>query len=130
LNPGRDYANLQARMNSWWLMAALLVGALLAGWIAVTILFALVSFLALREFLSLAPIPREDRALIALAYLTIPINYGFVLAGQYMIYLVFVPVYVFMAMPFVMACIGQTRGYLPRASVFHFGVVTCVYTLG
>jgi phosphatidate cytidylyltransferase len=130
LHPVKDYANLQARMNSWWVMAALLAGALLAGWIAVTILFALVSFLALREFLSLAPVPREDRALIALAYLTIPINYGFVLAGQYMFYLVFVPVYVFMAVPFLMACIGQTRDYLPRASVFHFGVVTCVYTLG
>jgi phosphatidate cytidylyltransferase len=53
-----------------------------------------------------------------------------VLAGRYGVYLVFVPVYVFIAMPFLMACIGQTRGYLTRSSVFHFGMVTCVYALG
>ncbi|HEX7946917.1 MAG TPA: phosphatidate cytidylyltransferase [Phenylobacterium sp.] len=130
LRPGKDYKNLQERMNSWWVMAALLVAALMGGWMAMTALFALVSFLALKEFLSLVPVPREDRTLIALAYLTIPINYSFVVTGIYMFYLVFVPVYVFMAVPFLMACIGQTKGYLPRASVFHFGVVTCVYNLG
>jgi len=130
LRPGKDYKNLQERMNSWWVMAALLVGALLGGWIAMTALFALVSFLALKEFLSLVPVPKEDRMLILGAYLTIPINYGFVVSGVYMFYLVFVPVYVFMAVPFLMACIGQTKGYLARASVFHFGVVTCVYALG
>lgn len=130
LRPGKDYRNLQERMNSWWVMAALLVGALLGGWIAMTALFALVSFLALKEFLSLVPVPKEDRMLILGAYLTIPINYGFVVSGVYMFYLVFVPVYVFMAVPFLMACIGQTKGYLARASVFHFGVVTCVYALG
>lgn len=130
LRPGRDYRNLQERMGSWWVMTALLIGALLGGWIAMTALFALVSFLALKEFLSLVPIPREDRMLILGAYLTIPVNYGFVVSGVYMFYLVFIPVYVFMAVPFLMACIGQTRGYLSRASVFHFGVVTCVYALG
>ena len=130
LKPAGDYRNLQQRMTSWWVMAALLVGALLGGWMAMTALFALVSFLALKEFLSLVPVPREDRVLILLAYLTIPISYSFVVANIYMFYLVFVPVYVFMAVPFLMACIGQTKGYLPRASVFHFGVVTCVYNLG
>lgn len=130
LKPGHDFSNLQQRMNSWWVMAALLVGALLAGWMAMTVLFALISFLALKEFLSLVPAQKEDRLLILAAYLTIPINYGFVVSGVYMFYLVFVPVYVFMAVPFLMACLGQTKGYLSRSSVFHFGVVACVYTLG
>ena len=130
LKPGRDYRNLQQRTASWWVMAAMLVGALLLGWIATTLLFAYISFLALREFLSLAPMSREDRPLILVAYLTIPFSYGFVLANRYGIYLVFVPVFVFIAAPFLMACIGQTRGYLTRSAVFHFGVVTCVYALG
>ena len=130
LRPGRDYRNLQQRTASWWVMAAMLVTGLLLGWIATTLLFAYISFLALREFLSLAPMSREDRPLIWVAYLTIPLNYGFVLANRYGIYLVFVPVYVFIAVPFLMACIGQTRGYLTRSAVFHFGVVTCVYALG
>jgi phosphatidate cytidylyltransferase len=130
LKPNGDFRNLQLRVTSWWVMAALLIGALLGGWAAMTLLFALVSFLALKEFLSLAPVSRADRLLILAAYLTIPISYGFIAADIYGFFLVFVPVYVFMAMPFLMACLGETRGYLSRTSTFHFAVVTCVYNLG
>ncbi len=130
LKPGGDFTNLRQRVASWWVMVALLVGALLLGWQATTLLFALISFMALREFLSLAPARREDRLVIALAYLTIPVSYLFVFANIYMFYVVFVPVYVFLAVPFLMACIGQTRGYLTSTAVFHWGVVTCVYNLG
>ncbi|MBN9318187.1 MAG: hypothetical protein BGN86_04460 [Caulobacterales bacterium 68-7] len=130
LKPGRDYRNLQERMASWWVMAALIAGALLGGWATTTALFTLISFLALKEFLSLAPVSREDRPLILASYLVILASYGFVVVGQYMFYVLFIPVYVFIVMPFAMACLGQTKSYLPRASLFHWGLVTCVYNLG
>jgi len=130
LKPGGDHRNLRERMNSWWVMAALIAAALLGGWMATTALFVLVSFLALKEYLSLAPVTREDRPLILASYLVIPASYAFVLVGKYTFFLIFIPVYVFIAMPFAMACLGQTRAYLPRASLFHFGLVTCVYNLG
>ena len=130
LHPAKEVQNLAERVRSWWVMAALLMGALLLGWQATTLLFALVSFLALREFLSLAPARREDRPIIALAYLTIPVSYLFVVLHIYMFYLVFVPVWVFLATPFLMALIGQTRGYLSSTAAFHWGAVTCVYNVG
>jgi phosphatidate cytidylyltransferase len=88
------------------------------------------SFIALREFLSLARMRPEDRLIVLAAYLTIPVSYGFIAADTYGFYLVFVPVYVFMFLPFAMACIGQTRNYLPSAATFHWGLMTCVYNLG
>ncbi len=127
---GKDYTNLRQRVNSWWVMVALLAGALLLGWQTTTVLFAAISFIALREFLSLAPARREDRLIILAAYLAIPINYAFVAIDQYGIYLVFIPVYCFMAVPFLMACFGQTRAFLATAATFHWGLVTCVYSLG
>lgn len=130
LKPGKDYTNLRERISSWWVMIALLAAALLLGWLAVTLLFAVISFIALREFLSLAPVRREDRPIMAVAYLTIPISYGFIIADTYGFYLVFVPVYVFLALPFLMACIGQTRAYLSTAATFHWAIVTCVFNLG
>ncbi len=130
LHPQKDYANLRQRIGSWWIMIVLLATALLAGWPAVTALFAVISFIALREFLSLAHMRPEDRLIVLAAYLTIPISYGFVAADIYGFYLVFMPVYVFMFLPFAMACIGQTRNYLPAASTFHWGLMTCVYNLG
>src|ERR1700722_8055070 len=77
LRPGRDHTNLRQRVTSWWVMTALLGAALLAGWQATLVLFAFISFLGLREFLSLAPMRREDRLIILLAYLTIIANYSF-----------------------------------------------------
>jgi len=130
LKPGKDYRNLRQRIASWWVMIALLAAALLLGWLATTALFAAISFIALREFLSLAHMRPEDRLIMLAAYLTIPLNYGLILIDRYGLYLVFVPVYVFLFLPFAMACIGQTRNYLPSAATFHWGLMTCVYNLG
>ncbi len=130
LKPGKDYTNLRERIRSWWVMIALLAGALLLGWVAVTLLFVVISFIALREFLSLAHIRPEDRLIVLLAYLCIPVSYSFIAINRYGMYLVFIPVYVFMFIPFAMAVIGQTRAYLATAASFHWGLVTCVYSLG
>ena len=128
--PKQDFGELRLRVRSWWVMVALVAAALIAGWQATLVLFAVVSFLGLREFLSLAPARREDRPIILMAYATIPVSYLFVWLHIYMFYLVFVPVWVFLATPFLMAIIGQTRGYLTSTAVFHWATVTCVYNIG
>jgi phosphatidate cytidylyltransferase len=130
IKPGKDYRELQLRVWSWWVMAALIAGALIAGWQATLGLFAIISFLALREFLSLAPLRREDRLVVLLAYLAIIPSYGLLFFNRYGIYLVFIPVWAFLIIPFLMAGIGQTRAYLTTAATFHWGLMTCVFNLG
>ncbi|UTP40599.1 phosphatidate cytidylyltransferase [Phenylobacterium sp. LH3H17] len=130
LKPGGDFTNLRQRISSWWVMIALLAAALLAGWQAVTALFVVVSFIALREFLSLAPVRREDRPIVLAAFAAMLINYGFIVADDYGLYRVFIPTYVFLIVPFLMACIGQTRAFLATTATFHWAIVTCVYNLG
>lgn len=130
LKPGKDYTELRQRIASWWVMVALVALALLAGWEATVLLFALISFIALREFLSLAPIRREDRLIVLLAYIAIPISYWAMWIDRYGFYLVIIPTYAFLIGPFVMAMIGQTRAYLSTASMFHWGLMACVYNVG
>ncbi len=130
VQPNKDHTNLRERVGSWWVMIAILATALLLGWAAVVVLFAAVSFIALREFLSLAPTRREDRLIILAAYLTIPISYFFIVLNIYPFYLVFVPVYCFLITPFLMAAMGQTRNYLAAVAMFHWGMMTCIYNLG
>jgi phosphatidate cytidylyltransferase len=130
LRPGHDYTNLRQRVNSWWVMVALLAIALALGWQATLVLFMLVSFLALREFLSLAPARPEDRLIILGSYLVVPMSYAWIAINEYGIYLVFVPVWVFLVTPFLMSAMGETRNYLQRAASFHWGQVTCVYAIG
>jgi len=130
LFPHKDFANLRQRTNSWWVMVALLSAALVLGWQATTVLFCVISFVALREFLPLAPMRREDRFVILAAYLAVLLNYAFVAADQYGIYLVFIPVYCFMAAPFLMAGIGQTKGFLSTAATINWALMSCVYSIG
>ena len=127
---GKDFSNLRDRVASWWVMAALIAAALLLGWRTVTLLFLAVSFIALREFLSLAPTRREDRLVILVAYLAIPVSYLTIAADQYVLFLLFIPVWTFLTLPFLMALAGQTRGYLSTAASIQWGLVTCVYNLG
>ncbi len=130
LKPGGDHANLRQRVASWWVMAALLIAALLLGAPATIALFAVVSFIALREFLSLSPLSRADRLIVLTAYMTIPLCYGLVAFDEYGKYLVAIPVYAFLILPFLMAVAGQTERYLSRAAIVHWAVVTCVFNLG
>jgi len=128
-NRSKDYTELRQRIFSWVIMIALLAAGLLLGWKATVLLFMVVSFIALREFLSLAPTRREDRLIILAAYLTIPLNYAFIALDIYGIFLVLIPVYAFLITPYLMAVIGQTRGYLSSAAMFHWGLMTCVYNI-
>lgn len=135
LQPGK-WADLKPRMGSWWVIALLVGGALIAGWQAFTLLFAFISFLALKEYLTLAPTRKEDRLVILLAYLAVPINYGLIFADRiiwedsYNVYLVLVPVYFFLVAAGLMAWMGRTEGYLATVGIVHWGVVVCVYNIG
>ena len=105
LQPGK-WADLGPRMRSWWVMCALVIAALLAGPSPLILLFGFVSFLALKEFLTLAPTRREDRMVILLVYAAVPIAYGAVWIDNYDFFLTIIPVYLFLIVAFVMAWIG------------------------
>jgi phosphatidate cytidylyltransferase len=132
--PGK-WTDLAPRMQSWWIIVILVAGALVLGWQATAILFALISFLALKEYLTLAPTRKEDRLIVLLAYLSVFVNYGLIFAeglfdDSYQIYLVFIPVYGFLIAAAAMAWIGRTEGYLATVGIVHWGMVVCVYNIG
>ena len=132
--PGK-WTDLGPRMQSWWIIALLIGAALLLGWQATAIVFALISFLALKEYLTLAPTRKDDRLIVLLAYLSVFLNYGLIFADalfedSYQVYLVFTPVYVFLVMAAAMAWIGRTDGFLATVGIVHWGTIVCVYNIG
>ena len=66
--PGMDLGELRARIRSWWVMAAVFFVALAFTKKISLVFFALVSFLALKEYLSLLPDRPKDKTLLVLAY--------------------------------------------------------------
>jgi phosphatidate cytidylyltransferase len=128
LQPGK-WADLGPRMRSWWVMCVLVIAALLAGPYPLILLFGFVSFLALKEFLTLAPTRREDRMVVLLVYCAVPIAYGAVWVNNYQFFLTLIPVYLFLIVAFMMAWIGRTERFLATAGILYWGVVTCVTNL-
>jgi phosphatidate cytidylyltransferase len=122
--------SIRERTKTWVVIALLVGGAMLAGRLAVIALFAVISFMALREYISLVPTRREDRPALLLAYAVVPVAYLLIAGDFYGITLVLVPVYSFLLMPAVMVLNGRTTGYLSAAGVLHWGIVITVYNLG
>ena len=120
--------NLAARVGAWWAIAALLALAMLGGRGGVVILFAVISFAALREFLTLTAKSRADHwALMAAFFLILPVQYILVyfdLTGNYS---VFIPVYAFLYLPVLSVLRGGPDHFLHRVSETQWALMICVY---
>lgn len=120
--------NLVARIRAWWVMAILIALAFLAGRTGVVILFALCSFAALREFVTLTNARRADHWTLAIAFfVVIPLQYWLVWAGEYGIYSIFIPVYAFLLGPIVSALRGETTNFLVRVAEIQWALMIAVF---
>ncbi len=126
---GNQYKELANRVKSWWVMIAIFSVALLSSPIVSIVLFALISFLAFKEFISIIPLRRADRRVLFWAYLTIPVQYFFVATGQYGLFIVFIPVWVFFLLPFRLLIAGQTQGFLRSVSAISWGLMITVFAV-
>ncbi len=128
-NPDKDYTELRQRIQSWWWMVGSLFVVLAVSNGAAIAFFGLLSFLALKEFLSIVPTRQTDRRVIFWAYLAIPIQYYWVYTGWYGMFIVFVPVYLFLFLPMRMVLIGDTKGFIKSASMLHWAVMLTVFCI-
>jgi phosphatidate cytidylyltransferase len=129
LKPKKNYTELQQRVRSWWVIVVLLVTAIMGSTQFSIIFIAFVSFLALKEYLSLISTRRADRRVLFWAYLTIPLQYYWIHIKWYGMFIVFIPVYLFLFLPFRMIIIGETKDFLKAISSMHWGVMTTVFAL-
>lgn len=129
LKPQRDYRELQKRINTWWLMVSIFTLAMIVSRNVSIMFFAFVSFLALKEYLSLIPTRRADRRPLIWAYLAIPIQYYWVYLEWYGMFIVFIPVFCFLMLPARMLLIGDTEGYLRATGTLQWGLMTTVFSL-
>ena len=128
--PEWNRAELRARISSWWVMVGMFSAAIMVSRTASFVFLGFVSFLALKEYFSLIPIRRADRRVLFWAYLAIPLQFYWVSISWYGMFIIFVPVYMFLFLPLAMIRIGQTEGFLRAAGSLHWGLMTMVYALG
>jgi phosphatidate cytidylyltransferase len=124
-----DYAELNARIRSWWIVLTVFSMALVLNRAISIALFALLSFLALREYLSLIPTRLSDRRVLIWAYLAIALQYCWIYIGWYGMFLIFIPIYMFLFLPMRMVLIGETEGFLNAIGTLHWGLMLTVYAI-
>ena len=122
--------NLAARMKAWWVMVAVFTVALAVGQIGTLVLFAAVSFLALREFITLTPTRHGDHHALFLSFvLALPLQYFLIGIEWYGLFSIFIPVYVFALFSIRTAASGDTTDFLARVGELQWGLMVCVYFL-
>jgi phosphatidate cytidylyltransferase len=125
--PQADWTELRQRVRTWWIMAAVFAVALALSRRVSLVFFAFVSFLALKEYLSLIPTRRADRGVLFWAYLAIPVQYLWIDMRWYGMFIIFIPVYAFLLLPMRMVLIGETSGFLRAAGTLHWGLMALVF---
>ena len=120
--------NLNARIRSWWVMAAVFCATLVLGPIFTTVLFALISFLALREFLTLNRSSRADHEILFwVFFIILPLHYVLVGIHWYGLFTIFIPVYAFAFIPFRRVLTGVTQDFLASTAKIQWALLVCVY---
>ena len=121
-------ANINARIRAWWVMAALFGLSLVTGPVGSILLFSLVSLLALREFVTLAPTRLGDhRTLFWSFFIITPIQYYLVWIGWYGLFSILIPVFAFIILSARTALAGDTQKFLERSASVQWGLMVCVY---
>ncbi len=99
-----------------------------AGDAVATLLFALIAFFALREFVTLSPTRRGDhRSLVLAFFVVLPTQFWLAATRRFDLLTVFIPVYVFLALPLASALGGDTQRFLERSAKMQWGIMVCVY---
>lgn len=120
--------NINARIRAWWVMSLLFVLAITTGTFVSVLLFTLISFLALREFITLVPTKASDhRALFWSFFIVTPVQYYLVWIQWYGMFSILIPVYVSIFLAIRTALAGDTDRFLERTATNQWALMICVY---
>jgi phosphatidate cytidylyltransferase len=120
----------RALLKTSWMFALVFWLSWSLGDKVATVLFAFISFFALREFITLSPTKRGDhRSLLLVFFVVLPVQYALVMYEHFNLFTVFIPVYVFLAIPVVSALAGDPTAFLERNAKMQWGIMVCVFGL-
>jgi phosphatidate cytidylyltransferase len=120
---------LRQRLHTWWGLAAVLLSAILLQGQWVAVLWAMISFLAFREYISLIPLRQADRLALWACFLSIPLQYYWVATQWYGMFIIFIPVYMLLILPLLLMSGGQTQGFLHAAGRLHWGLMITIFSV-
>lgn len=130
---GRDKTDkpseLTLRIQSWWIMITAFALAIVISRSFAAVLLGFISYMAIKEYFSMIPTRRIDRSVLLWAYLAIPIQFWWAYTDWYGMFMVFIPVWMFLFLPMVMVIRGETEGFLGAVGTLSWGMMMTVFTI-
>jgi phosphatidate cytidylyltransferase len=127
--PEKSFAELSARVKGWWIMAAVFFGALAVSDRISIVFFAFLSFWALKEYITLLKTRPADHRALVWAFLAVPVQYLWVAKNWYGMFIIFIPVYMFLMLPTRLVLARETSGFVASASQIQWGLMAFVFGL-
>lgn len=127
--PEGDFTELATRIRSWWFMAGFFFFSLLVHKDASLVLFMCMSFLALKEYFSLVHTRVEDHRALFWSYIAIPIQYWWVKCEWTILFYIFIPVFMFLLLPFRLILAGQPKGMIKSMATIQWGLMAFVFCI-
>jgi len=120
---------LKTRTKSWWIMCTLFITATIISNVITYVCIGFLSFAALREFYSVIKLRKSDRAGMLWCYLAIPVQYYLAYRGWYELFIVFIPVFMFVWIPFILVLQGETKMIMSSMAGLPTSLMLCVFGL-
>ncbi|MCP3806662.1 phosphatidate cytidylyltransferase [Paenibacillus sp. Lou8.1] len=127
--PDKDYAAIGLRIKTWWGMFFIFCLATLFNPIVSLLSLMALTFFALKEYFSMIRSRKADRRLFLWAYLAIPVQFYWIYIGWYGMFIVFIPIYVFLLLPLPRLINKGTVGFLRSVSSTQWGLMLMVFGL-
>ena len=127
--PQANTGELEARTRSWWVLASLFFLSVYLSHRVSLVFFAFLSFWALKEYVTLLKTRSADHGALVLAFLSIPIQYYWIARNDYGMFVIFIPVYIFLLLPVRLVLAKETAGFVASASEIQWGLMAFVFGL-
>jgi len=129
VRPQANFSELVARVKAWWIMAAVFFGAISVNQKISLVFFGFLSFWALKEYVTLLKTRPADHRALVWTFLAVPIQYVWVGLGWYGMFVIFIPVYMFLFLPLRLVLARETVGFVVSASQIQWGLMAFVFGL-
>jgi phosphatidate cytidylyltransferase len=127
--PNRDFSAVSVRIKTWWGMFVVFCMATLFNPVVSLLSLMILCFFGLKEYFSMMKTRKADRRLFLWAYLAIPLQFYWIYIGWYGMFIVFIPVYVFLFLPLPRLIGKGTSGFLRSVSSTQWGLMLMVFGL-
>ncbi len=129
VRPRKDFSELAARVRAWWIMVGVFFAAIAVSPPVSLVFFAFLSFWAMKEYLTLLRTRPSDHHGLLLSFLAIPVQYYWISIPWYGMFIIFIPVFMFLILPVRLVLSKETEGFIASASQIQWGLMAFVFGL-